>query len=72
LQLLLALDNAHGRRIIHRDLKALNVMIKRDGSAKLGDFGVAKILSSHDDIASTVVGTPQVGGTYNTHIKIDR
>ena len=47
-------------------------MIKRDGSAKLGDFGVAKILSSHDDIASTVVGTPQVGGTYNTHIKIDR
>ncbi len=41
LQLTSALEHAHGRRLIHRDLKPSNIWLASDGSAKLGDFGLA-------------------------------
>jgi serine/threonine protein kinase len=40
-QLCRALEHAHGRGVIHRDVKPGNVWLGRDGSVKLGDFGLA-------------------------------
>ena len=37
----LALDHAHGQRVVHRDLKPSNVMLCEDRSAKVMDFGIA-------------------------------
>ncbi len=40
-QICAALDHAHGQSVIHRDLKPGNIWLAEDGSAKLGDFGLA-------------------------------
>ena len=46
------------RKIIHRDLKGQNIFLTSNNLIKLGDFGIAKILSQTHQKAKTVVGTP--------------
>jgi serine/threonine-protein kinase len=60
-QLLKALHSAHQLKIIHRDIKAANVMILREGGVvKLADFGIARVAESPElTMTGAVVGTPK-------------
>ena len=44
-QIAKALEHAHSRGIVHRDIKPHNIMILKDGSVKVADFGIARISS---------------------------
>ena len=51
----------HQQKILHRDLKTQNIFLagpRHQLSAKLGDLGVAKVLSSTLELAKTQIGTP--------------
>ncbi|ODQ63909.1 kinase-like protein, partial [Nadsonia fulvescens var. elongata DSM 6958] len=57
-ELLLALQYIHKAGIIHRDIKAANVLITKEGRVQLCDFGVAAQLSTNKLKRNTIVGTP--------------
>lgn len=57
-QLALALRHIHSRKVLHRDLKPLNVFLTKQGVVKLGDFGIARMLDSTTSGAQTTIGTP--------------
>lgn len=43
-----AVDHAHARRVVHRDLKPSNIAVTADGTVKLLDFGIGKVLDADD------------------------
>ena len=57
-QLCLAIKHVHDRKVLHRDIKGQNVFLTKSGQVKLGDFGIAKVLSNTKERVRTVVGTP--------------
>ncbi|KAK6326972.1 hypothetical protein J4Q44_G00026170 [Coregonus suidteri] len=57
IQLLLGLHYMHNRRVLHRDLKAKNIFLKRN-IVKISDFGVSGLLMGSCDLATTFTGTP--------------
>ena len=60
LQLVLALNHMHRRKMLHRDIKAANVLLSTTGLVKLGDFGLSRAYDEtiSDDVAKTFCGTP--------------
>ncbi|XP_065592373.1 serine/threonine-protein kinase Nek1 isoform X10 [Cyrtonyx montezumae] len=57
-QICLALKHIHDRKILHRDIKSQNIFLTKDGTIQLGDFGIARVLSSTVELARTCIGTP--------------
>ena len=57
LKITIGLADIHKMKILHRDLKTLNIFLKHGLEVKIGDLGVAKVLSKNS-FAQTVIGTP--------------
>ena len=57
MQIAKALDHAHSRGIVHRDIKPHNIMILKDGSIKVADFGIARIGSAQNTLTREALGS---------------
>lgn len=56
-QICKALEHAHSRGIVHRDIKPHNIMILKDGSVKVADFGIARVSSAQNTLTREALGS---------------
>ena len=56
-QIMKGLSHAHSRGIIHRDIKPQNIMVLRDGSVKVADFGIACLANSANTLTQEALGS---------------
>ena len=56
-QIMRGLSHAHSRGIIHRDIKPQNIMVLRDGSVKVADFGIACLANQGQTLTQEVLGS---------------
>ena len=58
IEMSLGLHYLHANKILHRDIKTINMFLGKDDKVIIGDLGVAKLLNQTANMAHTVVGTP--------------
>ncbi len=56
--LLAGLGYSHAQGVVHRDIKPANILLAADGSARIADFGIARIAAGGLTQAGTLLGTP--------------
>ncbi len=61
-QILRALQHAHDKGIVHRDIKPQNIMLLSDGTIKVTDFGIARL--SRNEVRATVDGEKAIGSVH--------
>ncbi len=57
IQIAKALEHAHSRGIVHRDIKPHNVMVLKNGSVKVTDFGIARVMSKNNTLTKEALGS---------------
>ena len=57
IQIAKALEHAHSRGIVHRDIKPHNVMVLKNGSVKVTDFGIARVMSEGNTLTKEALGS---------------
>ena len=57
IQIAKALEHAHSRGIVHRDIKPHNVMVLKNGSVKVTDFGIARVMSQSNTLTKEALGS---------------
>lgn len=57
IQIAKALSHAHSRGIIHRDIKPHNIMLLRDGTIKVADFGIARLADTQNTMTQETLGS---------------
>ena len=57
MQIAKALEHAHSRGIVHRDIKPHNVMVLKNGSVKVTDFGIARMMSKGNTLTKEALGS---------------
>ena len=57
MQISKALEHAHSRGIVHRDIKPHNIMVLKNGSVKVADFGIARVMSAGNTLTKEALGS---------------
>ena len=57
IQICKALEHAHSRGLVHRDIKPHNIMVLKNGSIKVTDFGIARVMSKSNTLTKEALGS---------------